>query len=276
MKKLLVLLSLLLLSVSAQSQGILKRFDAPEKGHTTFIPKGCRSLGITGSYRQLKVGGETANDGFSILSFLNVGDGSVRMWEVAPNFQYFIADDLSLGVRLDYNGYNVDTDLKLDLRDILDDDSNFQITSRHMVHHAWGASTYVRKYLSFFGSKLFGVFGEARLYGNYGITNSFPYDKDGVAKEHKNRNSRGLQAGLKLGAGGAFRFRDGSTIFLCIPFAQIGFNYTWQKKERGVDSQGAVLTNDARMSSFNIARNIDFLSLQVGYSRFINRPKKHR
>ncbi len=185
MKKILSL-SLLLLSVSAFAQnGLLDRFEDAQKGHTTFIPKGCRSIGITGSYRSFHVGGEQDNDGYSILSYLNIGDGMLRRWDIAPSFNLFVADDLSLGLRLDYNGYAVDSDLKLDFRELLGEDANFTITSRHMAHNAWGASFVARKYLSFFGSKTFGVFGEGRLYGNYGITTSFPYNSEGMAKEEK-------------------------------------------------------------------------------------------
>ena len=273
MKKILTL-SLLFLGFSAFAQnGLLDRFDDPEKGHTTFIPKGCRAIGITGNYRSFSVGGEKENDGYSVLSFLNIGDGSLRKWDVAPSFNIFVADDVSLGLRLDYSGYALDTDLKVDLRDLLNVESNFQITSRHMVHNAWGASFVARKYLSFFGSKTFGVFGEGRLYGNYGITTSFPYTSEGVAKEEKTRTSRGLQAGIKLAGGVAVRLREGSTLSISIPVIGAGYQYTWQHKLQGYDNGGQLRTNDAHMSSFNISRNIDFLAIQVGYSRFIE-PKK--
>lgn len=269
-------LSLMLLCVSAFAQnGFLDRFNDPEKGHTVFIPKGCRSIGITGGYNSFNVGGEKDNDGFSVLSYLNIGDGSLRTWNVAPKFSVFVADDVSLGVSLDYQGYSVDTDLKVDLRDLFESDTNLQIASRHMVHHAWGASFVARKYLSFFGSKIFGIFGEGTLYGKYGMTTSFPYNAEGVAKQEKTRTSNGFQVGLKIGAGAAVRLREGSTLSVSIPLIGAGYNYTKQHKLQGNDKDGKPRSNDAHISSFNLSRRIDLLGVQVSYSRFIE-PKKKR
>ena len=44
---------------------------------------------------------------------------------------------------------------------------NVRVSGRHMVRNAWGESLKLCKYFSFFGSKTFSVFGEARLYGSY-------------------------------------------------------------------------------------------------------------
>lgn len=277
MKKLISLSLLLVLATSAFAQGVLERFDDPEKGHTVFIPKGCKSIGIKGGYRSFGVGGEADNDGFAILSLLNIGDGSFRMYNVAPTFNYFVANDLALGVRLDYEGYTLNTDLKLDLRsvfgglleaaddpDVAEQNLNLQLSSRHMHHNSWGASFTVRKYLSFFGSKMLGVFGEGRLYGKFGMTTSYPLDKTGAPKMDKVRDTRTFQTGLKVAAGAAVRFRDGSTVTVSIPL--VGLNYSRNNQHKK--------TNDAHMSSFNFSRDIDFMALQIGYSRFIEPKKK--
>ena len=118
MKKLVcVLAALLPLVASAQGiGGILDRFKDPEKGNSVFISKGHWSWGINGGYRSFAAAGDGVGDGYSVLSLLNIGNGYLKMYNVSPNFSYFVADDLSLGLSLDYSGYAVDTDIRLDFR----------------------------------------------------------------------------------------------------------------------------------------------------------------
>lgn len=282
-----LLIIMLFLAVSANAQvGLLERFDDPVIGHTVFVPKGCKSLGISGSYRSIDVGGEKQGDGYYILSLLNIGDGSFSTFEVSPSFSFFVDDDLALGFRIDYSGYKVNTDLKVDLRNFipdyddlvsdifedslrsdLDDLLNLQISGRHLEHHAWGASFVARKYLSFFGSSTIGLFGESRLYGKIGRTTSYPFDSEGYANESKTRTTDSYQAGLKFAAGVAVRLSEGSTLTLSIPLVGATYSYSKQHKMN--------TGNDAYISSFNIARNVDFMGIQVGYSRYIDPKKKH-
>ena len=166
MKKIFIA-ALMLLGVEAFAQGpvssVLNRFTDPEKGHVVFLEKGNRSMGISGNFYSFNAAGYTDGDGFSMLSLLNMGDGKVLAWDVAPRFSWFVADDLALGASILYNGYNADTDINLDFREVvpalykwLGDASgvaNVAISSRHMQHHNWGLAFTARKYLSFFGSK---------------------------------------------------------------------------------------------------------------------------
>ena len=280
MKKLLSLLLLLaslpLFAGEGDGEGILDRFNEPGQPRTTFIPKGNWALGITGGYRSFSAGGEKNGDGYSILSLLNIGDGSLKVYNVSPSFSYFLADDLSLGVRLDYSGYSVDTDLKLDFREILNLDYaedeemgellNVQISGRHMVRNAWGGSLALRKYLSFFGSKTFAVFGEGRLYGNYGTIVSCPIDRSGAYTESKTRTTHAFAAGLKLAGGLCVKLRDNSAFTISIPLVGATFQYTKQYKQN--------TGNTAHMSSFNISRDLDYYAIQIGYIRYIEPKKK--
>ena len=282
-------------AVFAQSpiQNALTRFTDPEKGHTVFIDKGHYALGIAGSYHSFSAGGDGAV-GYSILSFLNIGNGRLALYEVTPSFSYFLADDLSLGVRLDYDGFTLDTDLRANLGELFNfsgiidmvnayseeegnegseleeqlyDLMNLRISGRHMVYNSWGTSFALRKYMSFFGSKTFAVFGEARLYGKYGRMESCPIDKKGVFVESKMRTSDIYSVGLKMGAGLAVRLRDNSAITIGLPIVGVTYSYTRQHKET---KSGA---NDAHMSQFNISRDIDLMALQVGYTHYIRRKK---
>lgn len=289
MKKLVcVLAALLPLVASAQGiGGILDRFKDPEKGNSVFISKGHWSWGINGGYRSFAAAGDGVGDGYSVLSLLNIGNGYLKMYNVSPNFSYFVADDLSLGLSLDYSGYAVDTDIRLDFRNIFDlegmfggfedpedQDSledaaaalNVRISGRHMLRNAWGGSFKLRKYLSFFGSKTFAVFGEARLYGNYGQIESCPIDNDGIYVTGKARTSRTIAAGLKLGGGLCIKLRDNSAFTISIPLVGATYQYTIQHKNN--------TGNDAHMASFNVSRELDYLAFQVGYVHYISPKKK--
>lgn len=288
MKKLVcVLAALLPLVASAQGiGGILDRFKDPEKGNSVFISKGHWSWGINGGYRSFAAAGDGVGDGYSVLSLLNIGNGYLKMYNVSPNFSYFVADDLSLGLSLDYSGYAVDTDIRLDFRNIFDLEGTFggfedpedqdsledaaaalnvRISGRHMLRNAWGGSFKLRKYLSFFGSKTFAVFGEARLYGNYGQIESCPIDNDGIYVTGKARTSRTIAAGLKLGGGLCIKLRDNSAFTISIPLVGATYQYTIQHKNN--------TGNDAHMASFNVSRELDYLAFQVGYVHYIA-PKK--
>ena len=279
MKKLLVIV-LSLLSVSAWAQSgllgkITDRFSDPEKGHTVFIEKGYRSVGISGGFRSFQVGGDSASDAYTVLSILQVGAGKLNAYNVSPRFSYFVADDVSLGVRLDYSGYNLDSDLSL---------FGFEVLDWRLVNNTWGASFTARKYLSFFGSRTIGLFGEARLFGNYGFTNSTPYedntpDEDtGVLPRpdlpanarylatDKARHSNNFSVGLKLAVGAAIRLKDYSSVSISLPIVGAAYSYTRQINHK--------TDNKAHVSSFNLSRSLDFLGIQVGYTHYIKSSKK--
>ena len=291
MKKLSILLASLVVCLSAHAQSpikkIMERFDDPEKGHTVFIEKGSRTMGISGSYRNFRAGGYVNSDGFDVLSLLNMGAGEAHIWTVSPKFNWFLANDFALGLRLDYSGYWVNTNLRLDLREmvgqflekaeILDPNTpegketlealNLTISNRHWHKHAGGVSLTARKYLSFFGSKTFAVFGEGRLFGRYGVTTSNPIVEEGEVIT-KMRVSQNIGVGLKGAVGLAVKFRDGSMITGSIPI--VGLEYSLMLQ----DKKGNITTNDARLSSFRIARDLDLIGIQIAYSRVIGPKKK--
>ena len=272
MKRVLVIAcSLLCLSAFAQTQesGILDRFTDPSKGRTVFI-----SNGVSGTYRYFNAGGEQDGDGYHILSMLNIGNGSLHYYSIAPSYSWFAADDFSIGVRLEYTGYTLDSDLKLDIRQVTGSDDpelNLRLMCRHMNSNSFGASLAARRYVSFFGSKMFAVFGEGRLYGNYGWVKSWPLDEDNIEKEGRRRNTTAWGAGIKLAGGLCVRLRDNSALTLSVPIVSVGYTHTHQDKQQGVGKEN----NQASMSSFGLNRNAEVFSIHVGYVRYIL-PKKKR
>lgn len=280
MKKLLCI-ALCLLPLNAMAQGILDRFTDPAKGKVVFIEKGSRALGIAGGYRSFNAGGDVLGDGYAVLSLLNIGTGKLSVYNVAPSFSYFLADDLALDTRLEYSGYTLNTDLRLDLRNIinldglaqddpelqsdLNDILNLRISGRHMVRNSWGASFGLRKYLSFFGSQTFGIFGEARLFGNYARLTSCPMEETGTLVTEKMRISNSLSVGLNFAVGLMVKLKDNSTISASLPVFGLAYSYTRQHKNQ--------TGNNAHLSQFKAARQIDLLGVQVGYKHYFKSKK---
>lgn len=276
MKRLLCFAAVVSVAMSAFSQnsGILKRYTDPDIGSTVFIEKGYRSINLVGGYRSIRAGGDATGDGYSILSLLNIGNGEYINYNISPSISFFIKDDLSVDLRLEYSGYKLDADIRADLREILnlesiDDEEereeigdllNIHLLGRHISRKSWGTAIALRRYLSFFGSKTIGLFGEARLYGEYGQIESYPL-RQGIENKSKLRNSDIWSAGLKLGAGLCVKLRDNSAITLSIPLLGATYSYTSQYKTK-TDSR-------SHLSQFNISRDIDYLAIQIGYSLYL-------
>ncbi|MBQ4183455.1 MAG: hypothetical protein II652_00700 [Bacteroidales bacterium] len=288
MKKSIIIVVAALVGLSANAQGVLDRFTDPEKGRTVFIEKGNHAWGISGGYRSFKASGdEDVNAGYSFLTLLNIGDGRLQTWGVTPSFSVFVADDVSLGLSLDYDGYLLDTDLNLDFRDIFSSVNpamNVKISNRHYLSHSVGASFVARRYLSFFGSKTFGVFGEGRLLANYTYTTSSPRETKVANRE---RLSQGLGIGVKIAGGLAVKLRDGSAITLSVPIVGVGWNVSTQAKNTLIIKDQAayeadpndpaateVIESSARLSRFNASRDLDFLGIKFGYVRYIEPKRK--
>lgn len=282
MKKILCL-ALCLLSFNAMAQGILSRFYDKDAEKVVFQEKGSHSFGIAGAYRSFDVAGDNLGDGYAVMSLLNIGSGRLAAYNVSPKFSYFVGDDLALVGRLDYSGYTLNSDLRLDLRGAVDVSSiadnpqdeeeirsllNLRISSRHMVNNTWGASLALRKYIPFFGSQTFAVFGEARLYGNYATTISSPIDVDGHYVNEKQRTNNTFSAGLKIAGGLCVRLRGSNALTISVPLVGAAYSNTLQHKNQ--------TNNDAHLSQFKIARNLDFLGIQVAYCHFIGPKNKKK
>ena len=261
-----------------------ERFDGSQDGKA-FVKKGSRSIGIKGGFRSFNASGdESTNTGYALLSMLNVGNGQLKVWNVSPSIQYFLSNDLSLGVSLDYTGYAVSTDIRLDLRDIVNssnEELNLTLSNRAIQHHALGLSLVMRKYVPLFGSKYVAVFGEGRFQTSYGATSNQPLD---VKDYNRERLSGALSVSLKAGGGLAVKLKNNNAITVSIPLFGIGYSYTSQEKttttmQETTDASGATVkvpvTEKSRshMSNFNASRSLDLLGIQFGFVRFIE-PKR--
>ena len=286
MKKTIVA-ALMMLSFQAFAQtpiaGILNRFTDPDKGHTVFVEKGNHAIGFSGNYYNFNAAGYTDGDGFSLLSLLNMGDGVVHAWNVVPRISWFVADDISIGANLLYSGYVADTNINLDFREVL------PVLYEWLGDHNWGLAFSARKYISFFGSKTFGVFGEARLFAKYGNTFSCPRNAE---KLGKTRTSQTAQVGVDIAGGLAVKLKDNSALTISVPIIGLTWNGAWQNSERRYeaikkDEEGKSMKNPdgsfikeevvvpggGKMSYLRVSRAtnvLDLIGIQIGYTHFIN------
>lgn len=281
MKKIIAFAAAVLMSLSAFAQDPITKYMEGRFGNEgsspVFISKGRHALGIKVGFRSINASGDdVTNAGYSLLSLLNIGKGQLKIWSVSPRFSTFIANDLSLGLEFNYSGYAVDTDLRLDFRDIFNSESdalNVTVSNRSMVHHAGGAALVLRKYVPVLGSQYVAVFAEGRLQGTYGATTSAPRDLKDVNRE---RLSQDFSIGLKAGGGLAFKLKD-NALTLSVPLIGIVYNRTKQDKTTTIfetdETTGQVKSRQVKstsnMSGFNIARNVDLLGLQIGFVRYL-------
>ena len=97
---------------------------------------------------------------------------------------------------------------------------------------------------------------------------------------------------LKAGGGVAVKLKDNSAVTVSVPLFGLAYNYSKQnkitteviieEKPDPADPQKTIpvekvnqINSTTHMSSFNATRSVDFLGVQIGYTRFIE-PKRKR
>ena len=138
MKKIILILALMLsasfavMAKSGEAETEKKPFDRGIGISTsTFIPKGTVGAGVAFSYNNFLLGNGANDAGYSALMSLIGGvHGEMLTFGVAPWASYFLMDNLSVGVRFDYDR----TSLGLGNASIsLGDLANFSISDFHFL-----------------------------------------------------------------------------------------------------------------------------------------------
>ena len=178
------IISILLLSCTSSFAAKEKNSEAVEPfdrglGQSlvgVFVPKGTVSAGINFSYNTVELGNSADDNGYSMLFGLLGGlHGSMYTFGVAPQVAYFIADNLSLGIRFGYNrSYLGIGNAQLSVSD----DIGFGIQNYNVFNHKFNGALTLRYYMPLAQSKRFGVFVEARANGGYGQSKTWK-DVDG-------------------------------------------------------------------------------------------------
>ena len=172
MKKL-IIISLLICSVldgwagSRKDEEPVEPFDRGiGTSNTVFVPKGTISTGVNFSYTTIDLGQAADDPGYSMLfDLVNGLKGSMYSFGLAPHLSYFVADNVSLGARFDYDRSSLDLG---NASFSLGDDLGFGVSDYHIVKHMYSGSLTMRYYVSIADSKRFAIFAEARATGAYG------------------------------------------------------------------------------------------------------------
>ena len=175
MKKLLisVVCALVCLSVGAtdkdaSSDGFDRGIGRP---NSLFIPKGTIGTGLSVSYSNYVLGNGLNDAGYKMLfSMLDNMNGSLQSFGISPSVSYFIKDNLSLGLRFDYDksGFNLGA-LDLALGDLM----TLNVTDMNYLKQSYSGSVTLRTYMPIADSKRFAMFAELRATGAYAQSQSY-------------------------------------------------------------------------------------------------------
>ena len=150
------------LTASEQPEEAAEAFDrGVGKMNSVFIPKGYIGGGLTFSYKTYNLGNGNNDVGYSMLfSLLSGMQGDAYTLGVAPSFAYFIADNLSVGARFEYDRTNLNVgNLGLSLGDL----ASISIQDYHMLKNMYSGAVAMRYYMPVANSKRIAMFGEVRL-----------------------------------------------------------------------------------------------------------------
>ena len=141
------------------------------KANSLFIHKGTVGGGLSVSYANYQIGNGSDDAGYKMLfSLLDNVNGGLQSFGVAPYISYFIKDNLSLGLRFDYDksGYN------LNAADIaLGDLMTLNISDMNYLKQSYSGSITLRNYMPIADSKRFAMFAELRATGSYAQSESY-------------------------------------------------------------------------------------------------------
>lgn len=150
---------------------------AGEEKSSCFIPKGTKSAGIVFSYNDYNIGNETGYD--ALFSLIQGAQGSLDTWKFAASGSYFIRDDMSVGLRLNYNR----TSIGIDQANIALSDMGLSLGNHYHLGHEYSLALTGRYYMPIAGSRHFAFFSEINLEGGYGQGKTYSINegrKEGV------------------------------------------------------------------------------------------------
>lgn len=206
-----------------------------------FIPKGQWAFGLTASY------GEFNSDDVQILSVIKDFDFGGKMYSIKPSVAYFIRNNQSIGMKLNYSRGTANLDnFVLDF----DEDLNFEIKDVSYYTQSYSASIFYRNYIGLGTMKRFGIFNEVDLSFGSGSARFKRYYNDEL------RDTRTTTTEARL------NFSPGVTVFIMdnvsfnISFGIFGLYLKNEKQKTNEVEEGSRLSSGANFK-FNVF-NINF------------------
>lgn len=246
---------LALSTVSASEKEEAEVFDrGVGKMNSVFIPKGYVGGGITFSYKTYDVGNSTDDVGYSMLfSLLSDMQGQMYTLGVSPSVSYFVANNLSIGARFNYDRTSLDVgNLGLSLGDL----ASINIQDYHMLKNMYSGAVAMRYYMPIANSKRIAMFGEVQLGCEIG---------ESVAYRTVDGRNQGT---FQTIYGGGINVVPGLCVFatneVCVEVAVgvLGINYQYVKQQTNLVEESVMHQSGANFK-------INPLSISLGMSFYI-------
>lgn len=223
---------------------------------TVFVPKGTVGTGVNFSYNTIDLGNAAGDSGYSMLFDLVGGlNGNMYTFGLAPHLSYFVADNLSVGARFDYDRSSLDLG---NAALSLGDDMSFGISDYHMLKHMFSGSVTMRYYMSIANSKRFAIFAEVRATGAYGESKMW-----NVEGEDKFGTYEITQKGALMCVPGICVFAH-DNVAVEVAIGILGINYTRTEQIRNQVEHSMMQTSGANF-------RINPLAIEIGTSFYFYR-----
>lgn len=224
------------------------------KMNSVFIPKGYIGGGLTFSYKTYDMGNSANDVGYSMLfSLLSGLQGQMYTLGISPSFSYFVANNLSVGARFDYDRTSLNVgNLGLSLGDL----ASISIQDYHMLKNSYSGAVAMRYYMPIANSKRIAMFGEVRLGFELGQSVSY--------KVMDGRNQGTFQSIY----GGGLNVVPGLCVFatneVCVEVAVgvLGINYQYVRQQSNLVDKSAMHLSGANFK-------INPLSISLGTSFYL-------
>lgn len=190
-----------------------------------YVPKGTVSVSLTGGYNSWKATGEELTQGVALAGVIEDVNGHVNLAGVGAGLSWFVADNLSLGVRFNYAQRDIDIN-NLAMLGLVN------LTNKHFRRETFSGSLGVRTYLPLFNSRIVALFFEGRLSGSFGYGKNYADTERGKEGRYSDLYSAtlGLYPGLSVFATDRIAFE------VSIPFLEGGLEWDKQIKGQAHDS----------------------------------------
>ena len=226
---------------------------------SVFIPKGTVGFGASFSYSTYDIGNSANDYGFQALfGMVNGIQGNVVTGGVSPHVSYFVANNLSVGARFNYNKsqYAVGS-ANLSLTP----DMSFGIDNFHYLKHDYSGALFARYFIPFGTSKRFAMFTELQAAGGY--AQSQTYELTELDKHGTHSDIYNFEVGVIPGIMAFFT----DNVALEVSVGLIGLNYN-----KVVQNTNQVGTSVMTSSGANFKVNL--LNINLGIAFYIPTGKK--
>lgn len=242
-------------SVYSKEKKPVEPFDRGiSRGKSVFIPKGTVGAGVSFSYNNYSIGNSAGDAGYAMLfSLLQDIRGNMMSFGIAPYASYFIADNLSVGARFDYDR----SILGLGNANVsLGDAMTFSLNNFNYFKQSYTGSVTLRNYMPIADSKRFAMFTELRATGGYAQSETYKIDEGDKFGTYQDiyQFELGLVPGIT-----AFVTNE---VAVEISVGLLGFNY-----QKVVQVTNQVERSEMESSGANF--KINLFSLNFGMSFYI-------